>query len=210
MGDFFPTFFHFAQPNVLVILQLLYPLIYVLKQSWKQNKWWILDTFDSKKNSGKKEKSRCAIFLMTSSNPPNKKNQCFFIQLLTHPQEKNRKVACFFSNSSCIFLCWYSMANELALEKNKAAKFSGLEWVGLKHHVFFCSTFKKKWTKNTKTPRIPWYQPFPDLLATHAAIEIILYTLGPNTLAVDHEGCKKSHCFKIVVIIFPLHHCYRV
>ncbi len=144
MGDFFPTFFHFAQPNVLVILQFLYPLIYVLKQSWKQNKWWILDTFDSKKNSGKKEKSRCAIVLMTSSNPHQQKKSMFFIQLLTHPQEKNQKVACFFSNSSCIFLCWYSMANELALEKNKAAKFR--VWNGLASRTmffFFRSTWKK-------------------------------------------------------------------
>ena len=59
MGDFFPTFFHFAQPNVLVILQLLYPMIYFFSKTIMEAKQMMhfRHFFDSKKNLGKKRRS---------------------------------------------------------------------------------------------------------------------------------------------------------
>lgn len=81
------------------------------QSSWKQNKWCTLDTFfDSKKNWGKNgEVPRKVHLFMTSSGTLPKKG-----------------CACFFINSSCIFLCWYSMANELALKNSGLG--NGLAW----------------------------------------------------------------------------------
>ena len=149
MGDFFPTFFHFAQPNVLVILQLLYPMIYVFKCSNKcgsktNDALWILFSLVGK--LGKKTEKCNDAHLSNDLKEPHRRKTCFCSSISQPTKNKffaaeKTKVACFFSNSSCIFLCWYSMANELALGKNRLA------WKT--HGARPCSP-KKKDNKNTK------------------------------------------------------------
>lgn len=58
-GRLLSDFFHFAQPNVLVILQLLYPMIYFFSKTIMEAKQMMHFRyfFDSKKNLEKKRRS---------------------------------------------------------------------------------------------------------------------------------------------------------
>lgn len=64
-------------------------------------------------------------------------------------------------------------------------KFRAWEWVGLNDHGLAL--------QQKHVPRNQLLE--TNILVTHAAIplEIIVYSLAPNTVAVDHEGSINSH-----------------